>query len=138
MIDVSQSVEHDHPHASEFLRKDCMNVVDFFSKRLSRKIFTLKKLYDFIVLDSLGIKNILETESRLDLELVDTYFDLEHEKLENEVLDSNNDQVCEEVFKQIYIPRSLNELPDVEKVFQKINLNNSLEVIIFHLIKDCI
>lgn len=26
IIDVSQSVEHDHPHALEFLRKDCANV----------------------------------------------------------------------------------------------------------------
>ena len=26
VIDVSQSVEHDHPHALEFLRKDCTNV----------------------------------------------------------------------------------------------------------------
>ena len=26
IIDVSQSVEHDHPHALEFLRKDCGNV----------------------------------------------------------------------------------------------------------------
>ena len=35
VIDVSQSVEHDHPHASEFLRKDCRNVTDFFA-RLAR------------------------------------------------------------------------------------------------------
>ena len=26
VIDVSQSVEHDHPHALEFLRKDCTNL----------------------------------------------------------------------------------------------------------------
>ena len=26
MIDVSQSVEHDHPHALEFLRTDCTNI----------------------------------------------------------------------------------------------------------------
>lgn len=34
VIDVSQSVEHDHPCALEFLRKDCTNVTgqlkDFF------------------------------------------------------------------------------------------------------------
>uniref|UniRef100_A0AAQ5XXP4 Serine/threonine-protein kinase RIO1 n=1 Tax=Amphiprion ocellaris TaxID=80972 RepID=A0AAQ5XXP4_AMPOC len=33
IIDVSQSVEHDHPHALEFLRKDCSNVNEFFGKR---------------------------------------------------------------------------------------------------------
>lgn len=26
IIDVSQAVEHDHPHALEFLRKDCANI----------------------------------------------------------------------------------------------------------------
>jgi len=26
VIDVSQSVEHDHPHALDFLRKDCTNI----------------------------------------------------------------------------------------------------------------
>ena len=26
VIDVSQAVEHDHPHALEFLRKDCTNI----------------------------------------------------------------------------------------------------------------
>lgn len=33
VIDVSQSVEHDHPHALEFLRKDCTNITDFFAKK---------------------------------------------------------------------------------------------------------
>jgi RIO kinase 1 len=32
IIDVSQSVEHDHPNALEFLRKDCKNVIDFFAR----------------------------------------------------------------------------------------------------------
>ena len=32
MIDVSQSVEIDHPNALYFLRSDCKNVSDYFSK----------------------------------------------------------------------------------------------------------
>ncbi|KAK7835913.1 hypothetical protein U0070_004004, partial [Myodes glareolus] len=32
IIDVSQSVEHDHPHTLEFLRKDCANVNGSFFK----------------------------------------------------------------------------------------------------------
>ena len=31
-IDVSQSVEHEHPNALEFLRIDCKNVNDFFRR----------------------------------------------------------------------------------------------------------
>lgn len=33
VIDVSQSVEHDHPHAFDFLRKDLANVDEFFARR---------------------------------------------------------------------------------------------------------
>jgi RIO kinase 1 len=33
IIDVSQSVEHAHPYASDFLRKDISNVTDFFRKK---------------------------------------------------------------------------------------------------------
>ena len=33
IIDVSQSVEHDHPFALDFLRFDCRNVNGFFSKQ---------------------------------------------------------------------------------------------------------
>lgn len=30
MIDVSQSIEHDHPHAIDFLRRDILNVNSYF------------------------------------------------------------------------------------------------------------
>lgn len=47
IIDVSQSVEHDHPRALEFLRKDCTNITDFFRKN-EVATMTLKQLFDFI------------------------------------------------------------------------------------------
>lgn len=31
-IDVSQSIEHDHPSALDFLRRDCFNINEFFKK----------------------------------------------------------------------------------------------------------
>lgn len=33
MIDVSQSIEHDHPSALEFLRRDILNVNLYFDKQ---------------------------------------------------------------------------------------------------------
>jgi RIO kinase 1 len=48
VIDVSQSVEHDHPHALDFLRRDITNVNDFFKKRRVN-IFTDWHLFQFIV-----------------------------------------------------------------------------------------
>ncbi len=48
VIDVSQSVEHDHPHALDFLRRDITNINDFF-KRKHVNIFTNWHLFQFIV-----------------------------------------------------------------------------------------
>lgn len=33
IIDVSQSVEHDHPYSLQFLRSDCLNVTKFFRSK---------------------------------------------------------------------------------------------------------
>ncbi len=48
VIDVSQSVEHDHPNALEFLRKDLTNVNEFFRKK-KINVLTVKELFDFVV-----------------------------------------------------------------------------------------
>lgn len=47
IIDVSQSVEHDHPHAFDFLRSDLKNVEEFFSKR-EVHCLTLRRSFEFI------------------------------------------------------------------------------------------
>lgn len=57
IIDVSQSVEHDHPHALEFLRKDCTNVTDFFRKK-EVVTMTVKQLFDFITDPSITEENM--------------------------------------------------------------------------------
>ena len=33
VIDVSQSVEHDHPNSLDFLRMDITNITEFFTKK---------------------------------------------------------------------------------------------------------
>jgi RIO kinase 1 len=47
MIDVSQSVEHDHPMALDFLRRDCHVMNDFF-KKLNVFVLASVKLFNFI------------------------------------------------------------------------------------------
>jgi RIO kinase 1 len=50
VIDVSQSVEHDHPNAFVFLRADCTNVTNFFLKRLKlSSVMTAQELFEFVV-----------------------------------------------------------------------------------------
>ena len=45
---MSQSVEHDHPFALDFLRFDCRNVNGFFQKQ-QVKTPSVRQLFEFIV-----------------------------------------------------------------------------------------
>ena len=45
LIDVSQSVDLDHPKALEFLREDCKHVNDFFG-RAGVPTLTVKQLFE--------------------------------------------------------------------------------------------
>jgi len=104
VIDVSQSVEHEHPHALEFLRKDLTNVTEFFKKK-GVAVLGLKELFDYIVDPGLG--NF--SEEHLDKMAVVAAARTDKERTDQEVVD-------EEVFKNVYIPRRLNEVdrPDVD------------------------
>lgn len=44
---MSQSVEHDHPCALEFLRKDCLNINQFFGKKIDCCL-SLREFFDFV------------------------------------------------------------------------------------------
>uniref|UniRef100_A0A6Q2ZBG3 Serine/threonine-protein kinase RIO1 n=1 Tax=Esox lucius TaxID=8010 RepID=A0A6Q2ZBG3_ESOLU len=96
IIDVSQSVEHDHPHALEFLRKDCANINDFFLKR-GVAAMTLRELFEFVTDPSI-------TRSNINLYL-ERAMEITSERTAEER--SNQDSVNEEVFKNAYIPRTL-------------------------------
>ncbi|XP_046735819.1 serine/threonine-protein kinase RIO1 [Diprion similis] len=110
VIDVSQSVEHDHPHAYEFLRKDCTNITEFFKKH-GVAVMSMKELFDFIT-----DPNIVE-------ETMDEYLDALAEQIilrESEEMDPNS-QIEEQVFKQTYIPQRLNEVVNVDKDISEAN-----------------
>ena len=99
VIDVSQSVEHDHPHALEFLRKDIHNVNEFFRKK-KVNVLTVKELFDFVV-----NLNIEEGEEEAALGKLSEKASLrtEDERSAQEIVEA-------EVFKQIFIPRKLMEV----------------------------
>ncbi|KAH6568468.1 hypothetical protein BASA61_000482 [Batrachochytrium salamandrivorans] len=136
VIDVSQSVEHDHPHALEFLRKDCANVVDYFRKRLTEQIMTLREIFDFVVSDlSVFVAYINEhsddsvvvdnspTSTNNETTILDRYLDMTHieiSKRPSTYLDDNTVQSNEQVFKNVFIPRTLDEIQTAETDIQKI------------------
>ncbi|CAG8720368.1 10245_t:CDS:2, partial [Funneliformis mosseae] len=64
IIDVSQSVEHSHPHALEFLRKDISNVTEYFKKK-GVKTMSIRELFDFIIDVNIGLDEE-QVEAELD------------------------------------------------------------------------
>ncbi|XP_059483747.1 serine/threonine-protein kinase RIO1 [Neocloeon triangulifer] len=102
VIDVSQSVEHDHPHALDFLRKDCTNITEFFKKREVATL-NIRTLFDFIVDPNITKDKVQE---RLD-------------ELSQKSASEIYDEVDDEVFKKAYIPRTLTEVIDFEKDLAK-------------------
>uniref|UniRef100_A0A3P8RRF4 Serine/threonine-protein kinase RIO1 n=1 Tax=Amphiprion percula TaxID=161767 RepID=A0A3P8RRF4_AMPPE len=104
IIDVSQSVEHDHPHALEFLRKDCSNVNEFFGKR-GVAVMTVRELFDFITDPSITCTNI---DQYLDKAMVIAADRTSEQR-------TDQDRVDEEVFKKAYIPRTLTEVSHYER-----------------------
>eukprot|EP01119_Soliformovum_irregulare_P016310 TRINITY_DN4700_c0_g1_i1.p1 TRINITY_DN4700_c0_g1~~TRINITY_DN4700_c0_g1_i1.p1 ORF type:complete len:584 (+),score=182.04 TRINITY_DN4700_c0_g1_i1:145-1752(+) len=102
IIDVSQSVEHDHPKAFDFLRKDCECIVNFFSKK-GVQVLKLKNLFEFIT--DVSIRgNEEETLSQLE----DQDEDVKSPSTQHRV------QVEDAIFKNegTYLPRSLKEVTD--------------------------
>ena len=104
-IDVAQSVEHDHPHALEFLRNDCQNIITFFTRRGLglNEILTTKELFDFV------------TDVNITDSITDSYLNTMFSKIQNRpsVL-SESEKIDDEVFKRVFIPRTLIEIKNPE------------------------
>uniref|UniRef100_A0A1I7Y6S1 Serine/threonine-protein kinase RIO1 n=1 Tax=Steinernema glaseri TaxID=37863 RepID=A0A1I7Y6S1_9BILA len=93
IIDVSQSVEHDHPHALDFLRSDILNVTKFFRDH-GCSVLSLRQLFQFIT------DPLIRTEQHMK--------DLIAQRTTNELAD-------DVVFMQAYIPHKLDHILHFER-----------------------
>nr|CAD1839059.1 unnamed protein product [Ananas comosus var. bracteatus] len=59
IIDVSQSVDLDHPSALDFLKEDCLHVTEFFRKH-GVAVMTVKELFDFVIDPSIADEDVDE------------------------------------------------------------------------------
>jgi RIO kinase 1 len=134
IIDVSQSVEHAHPYASDFLKKDLSNVTDFFRKR-GMQVLSKYNLFHFVTVvsfsnnkkDSDDVYNPDEEFMRSTLMemLVDAENEAADEEEKNEAAEKEAQENWDEmdrgekedaavtednIFLQAYIPTSLNDL----------------------------
>lgn len=116
-FDVSQSVEHDHPHAFDFLRSDISNIDEFFARR-GVQTLGIKRTFEFTI-ESWG-KNGEEDEDEIRAE-VERRFEAsapedEDDQDEEQAEAAREKQEAEDqIFKQSYIPRTLNEVYDPER-----------------------
>lgn len=101
VIDVSQSVEMDHPRALEFLRVDCKNVNDFFSRHSVIKPLTIRSLFAFVTDEN----EPYETDAQVD-ESIQRALDAHLARTEAEDRENDDDAV----FMSTHLPRSLHEL----------------------------
>lgn len=109
VIDVSQSVEHDHPRSLEFLRMDIKNVSDFF-RRKGIDTLSERTIFGFITAsegstEDAGMKDMLEK-----------LFETKAQKDEAAEGDAGAEkEVDNEVFRQQYIPQTLQQVYDIER-----------------------
>ncbi|TVU10149.1 hypothetical protein EJB05_43660 [Eragrostis curvula] len=57
IIDVSQSVDLDHPSALGFLKEDCLHVSDFFKKR-GVPVMTVTDLFNFVINQNIADEDV--------------------------------------------------------------------------------
>ncbi|CAI4217972.1 unnamed protein product [Parascedosporium putredinis] len=121
IIDVSQSVEHDHPKALEFLRMDIKNVGRFFQRR-GVSILRDRAVFDFIFAKDgpLTEPELTEEAERLCRE---------QPAWSKEDGDFGNEDVDTEVFRNQYIPRNVHEISDLGDTI------NADDPLIQHLLK---
>lgn len=119
IIDVSQSVEHDHPSAFDFLRSDIKNIEDFF-ERFGVKCLGLRRCFDFITR-----VHVVEEGQDEGSALKHWLTEVDEEQQSSSSMDGSNNKITsssntsatheDNIFRQSYIPRTLNEVYDAER-----------------------
>lgn len=117
VIDVSQSVENDHPRALDFLRRDLANVNSFFRQQGHPGLFSVRELYDFITAPSASRGWARTTGPDNTDELMQHLKELRERREAEGVTEEQaaQAQIDEEVFLRIPVPRTLHEISDMKK-----------------------
>ena len=126
LIDVSQSVEHDHPRSLEFLRMDIKNVTEFFRKK---GVNTLSERTTFGFLTA-NEGSVDEKGMHAALTIL---YDRRGEEDDGEAA---QEQVDQEVFRNQYIPQTLNQVYDAERDVAEIAHNSQDHLAYSQLLAD--
>ncbi|KAI3554058.1 RIO1 family protein [Colletotrichum abscissum] len=128
IIDVSQSVEPDHPRALEFLRMDIKNVGDFF-RRKGVDTLSDRSIFDFISATDGPVEEPALGEA---IEQLYTNRPADDEEAAAE------QEVDNEVFRKQYIPQTLEQVYDIEKDAAKIGQGDGDQLVYKNLLADTV
>jgi RIO kinase 1 len=128
IIDVSQSVEHDHPRSLEFLRMDIKNVSDFF-RRKNVDVLAERSVFAFITSQEGPVQEPALGEA------------LEKLFVERPAVEENEQAAAEqeienEVFRQQYIPQTLEQVYDIERDAEKVGKGQKNDLVYRNLLAD--
>ncbi|BGP26188.1 RIO kinase 1 [Rhodotorula toruloides] len=131
VIDVSQSIEHEHPSAFDFLRADIQNAEDFFAKR-GVDTLGLTRTFNFVTRDSwVSGREETDEDAAEEIERLLAQAEAEaDEPVQAEGADASvRDQdggaarpsaSDEAVFAKSFIPRTLDDVYDAERDVQRV------------------
>ena len=111
IIDVSQSVEPDHPRSLEFLRMDVKNISDFFSRQ-GVNTLSERTVFGFVTAPE-GPEVLADMEAAIE--------HLYTTRPADESKDLAEMEIDNEVFRNQYIPQTLQQVYDVERDVDQIN-----------------
>ncbi|KAI0142971.1 Serine/threonine-protein kinase Rio1 [Xylariaceae sp. FL1272] len=128
IIDVSQSVEHDHPRSLEFLRMDIKNTGDYF-RRQGVDTLSDRVVFDFVTSPQGPVEepDLQEAIEKLYITRAET---VEDDKAQAER------EVDNEVFRQQYIPQTLEQVYDIEQDAERIGHGEGDKLVYRNLLAD--
>lgn len=127
IIDVSQSVEPDHPRSLEFLRMDIKNVGDFF-RRKGVDTLSDRAIFNFITAAE-GPTEEPALGSAID-KLYEAHVNAESEDHAAQI------EVDNEVFRNQYIPQTLEQVYDIEKDAAKVRMGQGKDLVYSNLLAE--
>lgn len=128
IIDVSQSVEHEHPRGLEFLRMDIKNVGDFF-RRQGVDTLQDRAIFDFITAPEGAV------EEPAVLQSIEYLYETRPAAAETDEAVAEL-EVDNEVFRNQYIPQTLEEVYDMEKDAKKLGTVQGERLVYRNLLAD--
>ncbi|KAH8762307.1 RIO1 family-domain-containing protein [Hyaloscypha sp. PMI_1271] len=128
IIDVSQSVEHDHPRSLEFLRMDIKNVSDFF-RRKNVEVLPEQTVFGFVTSHDGSVKDPPLTEA------LEKLF-VERPAVEEGEEAAAEQEVKNEVFRKQYIPQTLDQVYDIERDAEKVGKGQKDDLVYRNLLAD--